>query len=213
LRIYSITHHETHITFNHGAPVSFSHRFDDALVLTHQLHAKQKRKGTPIPYVGHLLAVTSIVIENGGTEDEAIAALLHDAIEDQGGDRVRRVIRERFGENVLAIVEGCTDTDETPKPPWRKRKEDYIAHVRHASPSVRLVSMADKLHNARSILQDYRVYGDAVWRRFNGGQDGSLWYYRSLVDVFRESGASPLLDELDRVVSTLESLTATAVNR
>ena len=193
--------------------MAFTHRFEDALVMAHQLHTKQKRKGTSIPYVGHLLAVASIVIENGGTEDEAIAALLHDAIEDQGGDRIRRVIRERFGENVLAIVEGCTDTDETPKPPWRKRKEDYIAHVRHASPSVRLVSMADKLHNARSILQDHRTHGEAVWRRFNGGQDGSLWYYRSLVNVFRESGSSPLLEELDRVVSTLESLTTTAVNR
>ncbi|MBI5564193.1 MAG: HD domain-containing protein [Chloroflexi bacterium] len=186
--------------------MAFTHRFEDALVLAHQLHAKQKRKGTSIPYVGHLLAVTSLVIENGGTEDEAIAALLHDAIEDQGGDRVRRVIRERFGEHVLAIVEGCADTDQTPKPPWRKRKEDYIAHVRHASSSVRLVSMADKLHNARSILQDYRTHGEAVWRRFTGGKDGSLWYYRSLVKVFREGGSSPLLDELDRVVSELERL-------
>jgi (p)ppGpp synthase/HD superfamily hydrolase len=186
--------------------VTFTQRFEDALVLAHQLHTKQKRKGTSIPYVGHLLAVASIVIENGGTEDEAIAALLHDAIEDAGGDRVRHVIRERFGEKVLAIVEGCTDTDQTPKPPWRKRKEDYIAHVRHASTSIRLVSMADKLHNARSILQDYRTHGEAVWRRFNGGQDGSLWYYRSLVNVFRERGSSPLLEELDRVVSELETL-------
>lgn len=188
--------------------MTFTHRFEDALVWAHQLHAKQKRKGTSIPYVGHLLAVSSIVIENGGSEDEAIAALLHDAIEDQGGDRIRRIIRERFGEEVLAIVEGCTDTDETPKPPWRKRKEDYIAHVRHASPSVRLVSMADKLHNARSILQDYRTFGENVWKRFSGGKDGSLWYYRSLVNAFRESGTSPLLEELDRVVSTLESLAA-----
>ena len=125
-----------------------------------------------------------------------------------GGDRIRRLIRERYGENVLAIVEGCTDTDQTPKPPWRKRKEDYIAHVRHASPSIRLVSMADKLHNARSILQDYRVMGENVWKRFTGGKDGSLWYYRSLVEVFRESGSSPLLDELDRVVSELERLAA-----
>jgi (p)ppGpp synthase/HD superfamily hydrolase len=186
--------------------MAFTHRFEDALVLAHQLHARQTRKGTSIPYVGHLLAVTSIVIENGGTEDEVIAALLHDAIEDAGGDRIRRLLRERYGENVLAIVEGCTDTDQTPKPPWRKRKEDYIAHVRHASPSIRLVSMADKLHNARSILRDYRVVGENVWKRFTGGKDGSLWYYRSLVNVFREAGSSPLLDELDRVVSELEQL-------
>jgi (p)ppGpp synthase/HD superfamily hydrolase len=186
--------------------VTFTHRFEDALVLAHQLHARQKRKGTSIPYVGHLLAVCSIVIENGGTEDEAIAALLHDAVEDAGGDRIRRVIGERFGENVLAIVEGCTDTDQMPKPPWRKRKEDYIAHVRTASPSVRLVSMADKLHNARSILQDYRTHGKTVWERFTGGKDGSLWYYRSLVKAFQEAGTSPLLDELDRVVTELERL-------
>ena len=186
--------------------MTFTHRFEDALVLAHQLHAKQKRKGTSIPYVGHLLAVTSLVIENGGTEDEAIAALLHDAIEDQGGDRIRRVIRERFGENVLAIVEGCTDTDETPKPPWRKRKEDYIAHVRTASPSVRLVSIADKVHNARATLADYRAEGETVWNRFTGGKEGTLWYYRSLVKAFQEAGTSPLLEELDRVVSELESL-------
>ena len=188
--------------------MTFTHRFEDALVLAHQLHAKQKRKGTAIPYVGHLLAVAAIVIENGGTEDEAIAALLHDAIEDAGGDGVRHVIHERFGANVLAIVEGCTDTDQTPKPPWRKRKEDYIAHVRHASASVRLVSMADKLHNARSILQDYRVHGESVWQRFSGGKEGSLWYYRSLVNVFRESVTSPLVEELNRVVTELEQLTA-----
>lgn len=191
----------------------FTARFEDTLVLAHQLHAAQTRKGTSIPYMGHLLAVTSLVIENSGTEDEAIAALLHDAIEDAGGDRVRGVIREQFGENVLAIVEGCTDTDQTPKPPWRQRKEDYIAHVRHASPSVRLVSLADKLHNARSILQDLRTYGESVWQRFNGGKDGSLWYYRSLVEVFREAGTSPLLDELDRVVSTLETLATTAAHQ
>src|SRR5512135_2414132 len=106
----------------------FSRRFEDALVLAHQLHADQTRKGTSIPYISHLLAVTAIVIENNGTEDEAIAALLHDAIEDAGGDPVRRVIRERFGNEVLDIVEGLTDTDQTPKPPWRARNAAYLAH-------------------------------------------------------------------------------------
>jgi len=188
--------------------VTFTHRFDDALVLAHQLHATQTRKGTSIPYIGHLLAVTSLVIENGGTEDEAIAALLHDAIEDAGGDSVRSVIGQRFGANVLAIVEGCTDTDQTPKPPWRQRKEDYIAHLRaETNPSIRLVSLADKVHNARSILQDYRTRGNDVWERFNGGQAGSLWYYRTLVEVFRAGGASPLVDELERAVSEIERLT------
>lgn len=190
--------------------MTFTHRFEDALIYAHQLHRDQKRKGSNIPYISHLLAVSGLVMENGGTEDEVIAALLHDAIEDQGGLRTRDEIRRRYGADVTAIVEGCTDAHTTPKPPWRKRKEDYIAHVRTASASVRLVSLADKVHNARAILQDYRTYGEAVWERFKGGRDGSLWYYRSLVQVFREQGTSPLLDELDRVVTTLETLTARA---
>jgi (p)ppGpp synthase/HD superfamily hydrolase len=183
----------------------FSSRFDQALVYAHQLHARQTRKGTTIPYVGHLLAVTSIVIENSGTEDEAIAALLHDAVEDQGGAKTREEIRQRFGENVVAIVDGLTDTDQTPKPPWRRRKEDYIAHLSEASPSVLLVSLADKIHNAGSILRDLRNEGDSVWSRFTGGKDGSLWYYRSLVEAFRARGQFPsLIAELDRVVTELE---------
>ena len=186
--------------------MAFSHRFEDALVYAHQLHARQKRKGTPTPYIGHLLAVASIVIENGGTEDEAIAALLHDAIEDQGGLKTREEIRLRFGNNVTAIVDGCTDADQWPKPPWRKRKEDYIAHLAHASKSVQLVSLADKLHNARTILQDYRAIGEALWKRFNGGREGTLWYYRTLVNVFRQIESTPLVDEFDRVVSELERL-------
>lgn len=186
--------------------MAFSHRFEGALVYAHQLHARQKRKGTPTPYIGHLLAVASIVIENGGTEDEAIAALLHDAIEDQGGSKTREEIRRRFGDKVTAIVDGCTDADQWPKPPWRKRKEDYIAHLAHASKSVQLVSLADKLHNARTILQDYRVVGEDLWKRFNGGREGTLWYYRALANTFRAMGSTQLVKELDRVVSELERL-------
>jgi (p)ppGpp synthase/HD superfamily hydrolase len=186
--------------------MAFSHRFEDALVYAHQLHARQRRKGTPTPYIGHLLAVAAIVIENGGTEDEAIAALLHDAIEDQGGPKTREEIRRRFGDNVTAIVDGCTDADQWPKPPWRKRKEDYIAHLAHASKSVQLVSLADKLHNARTILQDYRAIGETLWKRFNGGREGTLWYYRALANTFRAIGSTPLVKELDRVVSELEQL-------
>jgi (p)ppGpp synthase/HD superfamily hydrolase len=185
----------------------FSPRFDQALVYAHQLHARQTRKGTTIPYIGHLLAVTSIVIENGGTEDEVIAALLHDAVEDAGGADTREEIRRRFGENVAIIVDGLTDTDQTPKPPWRKRKEDYIAHLSHAAPSVLLVSLADKIHNAQSILRDVRNEGDSVWKRFTGGRDGSRWYYRSLVEAFRARGQfTSLVDELDRIVTELERL-------
>jgi len=185
----------------------FSPRFDQALVYAHQLHARQTRKGTTIPYIGHLLAVTSIVIENGGSEDEVIAALLHDAVEDAGGAQTREEIRQGFGEHVAIIVDGLTDTDQTPKPPWRKRKEDYIAHLGHAASSVLLVSLADKIHNSQSILRDVRNEGDSVWKRFTGGRDGSLWYYRSLVEAFREREQFvSMVDELDHTVTELEQL-------
>lgn len=185
----------------------FSPRFDQALVYAHQLHARQTRKGTTIPYIGHLLAVTAIVIENSGTEDEAIAALLHDAVEDAGGADTREEIRRRFGERVAVIVDGLTDTDQTPKPPWQKRKEDYLAHLSDASSSVLLVSLADKIHNASSILRDLRNEGDSVWSRFTGGREGSLWYYRALVDAFRARGQfSALVNELDQVVREMERL-------
>jgi GTP pyrophosphokinase len=183
-------------------------RFEDALVYAARLHAEQRRKGTDIPYVAHLLGVASIALEHGADEDEVVAALLHDAIEDQGGAATREEIRRRFGDRVVDIVDGCTDAEVVPKPPWRERKESYIAHVRSASPSVRLVSASDKLHNARAILSDYRAHGEALWSRFTGGREGTLWYYRSLVDAYRESGDHRLVDELALVVDELERLTA-----
>jgi GTP pyrophosphokinase len=182
-----------------------SARFDVALAFAARLHAGQLRKGTEIPYVAHLLAVAGLVLEYGGNEDEAIAALLHDAIEDQGGAATRDIIRRLFGEEVTEIVNGCTDTEVSPKPPWRERKEAYVAHVREASSSVRLVSAADKLHNARSVLADLRVIGDEVWSRFKGGREGTLWYYRALVQAYRAAGGThTLVEELDRVVSEME---------
>ena len=187
--------------------MAYSHRFEDALVLAHQLHADQTRKGTTIPYIGHLLAVAAIVIENDGTEDEATAALLHDAVEDQGGATMREEIRQRFGENAATIVDGLSDTDQTPKPPWRARKEAYLAHLSEASASVLLVSLADKIHNASSILRDLRSEGDGVWSRFTGGREGSLWYYRALVDAFRARGQYTIMvEELDRIVREFEGL-------
>jgi (p)ppGpp synthase/HD superfamily hydrolase len=187
--------------------MSLTPRFDDALAFASRLHAQQTRKSTQIPYISHLLAVASLVIEHGGSEDEAIAALLHDAVEDQGGAATRQEIRRRFGEVVAALVDECSDTDVIPKPPWRERKEKYLAHLAQASPSARLISQADKLHNARAILADYRTAGEAVWDRFNGGKDGTLWYYRALVEAFRQaSGSTPLVDELDRVVWELEQM-------
>ena len=187
-------------------PMKLSERFTDALTYATQLHANQTRKGGGVPYISHLLGVASIALEYGANEDEAIAALLHDAIEDQGGAPTREEIRRRFGDTVTEIVDGCTDSDTTPKPPWRQRKEAYIAHIPTASASVLLVSAADKLYNARSVLKDYRLIGDAVWERFQGGKNGSLWYYRAIVDAFRSTGSSPLFDELERVVSELERL-------
>ena len=189
--------------------MNLSSRFTDALAFAAQLHAGQFRKGTSIPYVAHLLGVASLVIEQGGTEDEAIAALLHDSVEDQGGAATREEIRRRFGDAVAVIVDGCTDTAERPKPPWRKRKERYLAHLRTASPSVRRVTAADKLHNARAILADYRAAGEAVWKRFGGGRDGTLWYYRALVDALRAAGSDAVVEELDRTVTELERLERT----
>jgi (p)ppGpp synthase/HD superfamily hydrolase len=189
-----------------------SDRFTQALILATDLHAHQTRKGVKIPYIAHLLAVASIVLEYGGSEDEAIAALLHDAIEDCGGDRIRQQIRHQFGDNVTAIVDGCSDTDLTPKPPWKARKEAYIDHLKTAPPSVRLVSMADKLHNSRSLLSDYRQVGEALWARFTGHKEGTLWYYRSIVTTLRQVESHPLVGEIDRVVTELESLVYANLN-
>jgi (p)ppGpp synthase/HD superfamily hydrolase len=166
------------------------------------------RKGTNIPYFAHLLAVTAIVLEFGGDEDLAIAALLHDSVEDQGGLPVLDKIRERFGQRVAKIVEGCTDSFTTPKPPWRQRKEDYLQHLRSASLDIKRVSLADKVHNARSILLDLRVSGAKVWKRFHGGKQGTLWYYHSLLEVFRENNFSPLVDEFERVITEIDELTS-----
>jgi (p)ppGpp synthase/HD superfamily hydrolase len=186
--------------------VPYGEKFERALVYAARLHRDQYRKGTRIPYVTHLLAVASIVGENGGTEDEVVAALLHDAPEDQGGEAILEEIRARFGDEVAQIVDGCTDTYEDPKPPWRERKDRYLAHLAGASGSVRLVSSADKLHNARAVLSDYRLLGEDLWSRFNGGKEGTLWYYRAIVDVLRIKNDSPTVEELDRVVSEMESV-------
>ena len=183
-------------------------RFVEALAYATKLHAQQVRKGTRVPYIAHLLGVASIVLAEGGDEDMAIAALLHDAVEDQGGKPTLREIERRFGARVARLVDACTDADTVPKPPWKDRKTRYIEAVRHEPADARLISAADKLHNARDILADYRQHGEEVWKRFRGGREGTLWYYRSLVDAFRAAGGNRLVDELDRVVSELESLVA-----
>jgi (p)ppGpp synthase/HD superfamily hydrolase len=188
-----------------------SARFREALIYAAQLHAAQPRKGTDIPYVAHLLGVASIAIEYGADEDEAIAALLHDSAEDQGGLQTLDRIRALFGERVAAIVDGCTDTYEEPKPDWADRKAKYVAHLRVADKSVRLISAADKLHNARSILKDYREVGLEVFDRFKKKTtDHTLWYYRRLADEFLARGPRQLAEELNRTVTELEELTARA---
>jgi len=186
---------------------ALTRRFEQALLFATRKHAGQTRKGTPTPYISHLLSVAGLVLEAGGDEDLAIAALLHDVVEDCGGAPMLKEIRRRFGKRVAHVVEGCTDTDLTPKPPWRQRKEDYLKHLRTANADVRLVSAADKLHNARTILTDYREGGEAVWERFQGKRDGTLWYYRALLGEFRRGKSSRLLNELERVVTELEALT------
>ena len=187
-------------------PTHMTSRLENALVFAAQLHREQWRKGSNVPYVSHLLAVSALVIEHGGDEDEAIAALLHDAIEDQGGPKTRDEILRRFGERVTGIVEGCTDSQTIPKPPWKERKLAYIAGISDKSPSVQLVCAADKLHNARSILSDYRTLGEEVWQRFVGGREGTLWYYGAVVQALIQSGRTPLVDELERVVGEIGRL-------
>jgi len=180
-------------------------RFEEALNFAARLHAGQTRKGTTIPYIAHLMAVASLVITHGGDEDEAIAGLLHDAVEDQGGRPTLEKIRGLFGERVATIVEGCTDTDVMPKPPWRERKERYVKHLESASPSVKLVAAADKLDNANSIIRDYRTDGAEVWGRFNAGSEDQRWFYRACVTAL-QGGPPSLVRELDAVVQQLEQL-------
>lgn len=189
-------------------PPRLSERFEEALQYATQLHAGQRRKGSGVPYVSHLLAVSALVLEHGGEEDEAIAALLHDAVEDQGGRPTLERIRQRFGETVARLVESCSDSDSVPKPPWAERKQRYLAHLRQADERVRRISCADKLHNARCVLADYRQVGEDLWSRFTGSRAQTLWYYRALADTFMDLGPRPLAEELARTVRELEDLVA-----
>ncbi len=187
--------------------MKYSRNFEAALVYATQLHDGHFRKATDVPYVTHLLAVASLVGEAGGTENEVIAALLHDAVEDCGGQPTLDKIRELFGDEVAQIVLGCSDTDVVPKPPWKQRKESYIQHVNDASESILLVSCADKLHNARSIVADHRQIGEELWERFTATKEQTLWYYQSLLSVYQRRGVTArLVDELERTVSTMEEL-------
>jgi len=184
--------------------VKLTSRFSDALAFAAELHGGQKRKVSGVPYLAHLLGVAAIVLEHGGTEDEAIAALLHDAVEDQGGPATREEIRRRFGDRVVEIVDGCSDTDQIPKPPWEDRKKAHLDRLRHAGPSTLLVVAADKLHNARALLREYRIQGEAIWTHFRGGREGTMRYFRGVVELLKELADSPLVEELESAVAQLE---------
>jgi GTP pyrophosphokinase len=180
----------------------------DALQTAARLHAYQTRKGTTIPYLSHLLGTCAIAMEFGADEDQSIAALLHDVIEDVEPVEMARASVARFGPEVLRIVEACTDSDSHPKPPWHDRKEAYLAHIHEADAPILLVSASDKLYNARSIVIDLHRHGSDVWERFRASREDSLWYYRELVGAFRANPAQPtaLVDALDRAVTEMERL-------
>jgi (p)ppGpp synthase/HD superfamily hydrolase len=186
-------------------PIKLGSRFHRAFLFAAEKHAGQARKASTIPYIAHLMGVASLVLEFGGDEDLAIAALLHDVVEDCGGIPMLKEVRRRFGSRVAKIVDGCTDSNNNPKPPWRERKETYLKHLKKADTGTRLVSAADKLNNVRSILSDHRDVGEAIWDRFNGGRDGTLWYYRALLDEFLRRKPNRLTKELEIAIRELES--------
>jgi (p)ppGpp synthase/HD superfamily hydrolase len=183
-------------------------RFLRAFEFAAEKHKYQTRKASTIPYIAHLMGVASLVLEAGGDEDLAIAALLHDIVEDCGGAPMLTKVRRRFGSRVAKIVDGCTDADTYPKPPWRERKENYIARLREEDADTRLVSAADKLNNVRSILSDYREIGESVWSRFNGKREGTLWYYRTLREEFLRGKPNRVIRDFALAVGKLEHLAA-----
>jgi len=187
--------------------MEFSHRFEEAFLMANRLHAGQHRKKSPLPYIVHLMGVAVLVAEYGGDEDQVIAAFLHDAVEDQGGAATREQIRRRFGDRVTRMVDDCTDTDKTPKPPWKPRKQAYIDHLEHeAAEDSLLVSAADKLYNVRTIIAGLREHGDQFFDRFSAKKEGTLWYYRELVECFTRRGPQPIAEHLSRAVDQLERL-------
>jgi (p)ppGpp synthase/HD superfamily hydrolase len=183
---------------------ALTERFDEAVRYAHEVHGAQTRKGTDVPYVAHLIGVTSIVLDDGGGEDEAIAALLHDAAEDHGGVERLADIQKRFGKDVAKIVEDCTDSWSTPPEPWAERKKRYVEHARTLRGGSLRVSAADKVHNTYGILRDLRNIGEKVWQRYSASPDDVLAYYQALVRAYREAGGGRLVDELERIVRGIE---------
>ncbi|OGO18244.1 MAG: phosphohydrolase [Chloroflexi bacterium RBG_16_48_8] len=183
-----------------------SDRFQEAFNFAFQLHKNQIRKGSDVPYITHLMAVAVLVLENGGDEEEAIVALLHDAVEDQGGLKTLDLIRQRFGEKVASIVEKCSDSFSTPKLPWRDRKESHLHCLVGASPAVLRVSLADKLHNLKSLYSAYRRDGEEIWKHFRGGKEGTLWYYHELSKMFHKEGENIMLSDFDQLLDQFDRM-------
>jgi (p)ppGpp synthase/HD superfamily hydrolase len=194
--------------------MSRTNDFEYALTFAARLHAGQMRKGSTAPYISHLLAFTAIALDHGATETEAIAALLHDAVEDQGGPETLAKIRRRFGNQVAEIVAACSDTVESPKPPWQVRKDAFVERLRTEPYSVRLVVAADKIANVRDVLRSYRVHGNDLWLHFKGGRDGTLWYYRAVLGALAQAAAreekqlTAIIDEIHRTLAILEDAMA-----
>ena len=176
-------------------------------------HAGQTRKQTAVPYLSHLMAVAALVLEGGGDEDLAIAALLHDVVEDCGGVPRLREVRKMFGPRVAKVVEGCTDSFSDPKLPWLVRKNEYLQRLKHEDSDTRLVSASDKLHNVRTVTADYRQEGESIWKRFSGGRDGTLWYYRALNDEFQRRKGNAITRELAVAMQELEKVTGAKPSR
>jgi (p)ppGpp synthase/HD superfamily hydrolase len=187
-----------------------SSRFKDALTFAFDVHREQNKKGGSIPYISHLLEVAALVLSYGGSEDEAIGALLHDAVEDHPDVASFKLIGERYGERVGEIVQSCSDASSIPKPPWTERKEKYIAHIAHADESALMVAAADKLANARAVIKDHHLVGESVWKRFNAPKPEQLWYYRTVTEALgeraKEGRVRELVEELKRAVAVLETL-------
>lgn len=189
--------------------MSSSARMELALATACRIHADQRRKGSGIPYLTHLLAVCALVGEYGGDEDQMIAALLHDSLEDRPDRFSLSQMTESFGWRVAHIVLGCSDCTSKPKPPWEQRKRAYLESLRHHDPAIKLVSAADKLHNTRALVRDYRSLGEPLWSRFNATRDQTCWYLRGCVDALHDGWRHSAVDDLDIVVSELESLCRT----
>lgn len=185
--------------------VAYSDRLDRAFALARQLHQDQTRKGSAVPYLSHLLAVAALVSEFGGDEDQVIAALLHDAVEDQGGPPLLNKIRTQFSNRVAHLVEACTDAFEQPKPPWKERKLAYLARIPTAPLDARIIIAADKIHNLRSMIADYDQVGEKLWDRFTASKEETLWYYAAVRDALRPGWEHPALIELQRTLSALRN--------